>query len=526
MVLRSGRIFHRVFPHNSQNPEQSQLEKDDGEQPERAIPRTQYDLLKHLDKTPARISILELLQRSTSHQAALMEYLQKVMVNEDLPVEKISTVLTPTDTQPAIMFHNYELAPREARKYALCISIKINGVSINPCLVDTGASINVISMSTLQLCGVDEEQIRPSSITVTAYDNSKRPPQGMIILKAELGPMSIPTEFYILDMDPTFKAILGRPYIEAMDAVPSTNHQCLKFPYNGRIIKVVSTPVLHTVDAINTSLPSVWPSHRPILSLLDVRDPSHVPLASKEPVRATTTSCLPFHSKGWEIMRNIGYQQGKGLGAQLQGMLKPPKEIRPNRRFGLGFKGPFKADWKPLMWTLSNHFNRGPVVQMGDHPRETYGESHAVYLAEKCPRITKRGKIKDPECEWNKWFDIRDISVTLERMFSSPQPEGPPLIPEISENITTLAKVPNYHRPRQKDPVMDRSSFVLNIVVDGSLAAIFSIHSSQPLLTGAGILMRGLLGGGMVEVEGILRGLWRIRGLEGGGGNVVEVGRA
>jgi len=46
------------------------------------------------------------------------------------------------------------------------------------------------------------------------------------------------------------------------------------------------------------------------------------------------------------------------------------------------------------------------------------------------------------------------------------------------------------------------------------------------VMTGAGILMRGLLGGGMVEVEGILRGLWRIRGLEGGGGNVVEVGRA
>lgn len=36
--------------------------------------------------------------------------------------------------------------------------------------------------------------------------------------------------------------ILGRPWIHAMKAVPSTYHQCLKYPYNGTEITIPGDP--------------------------------------------------------------------------------------------------------------------------------------------------------------------------------------------------------------------------------------------------------------------------------------------
>ena len=50
------------------------------------VPGTQYDILKHLDLTFAKISILELIKRSQTHQDALRAFLQRVMVSEDMNV--------------------------------------------------------------------------------------------------------------------------------------------------------------------------------------------------------------------------------------------------------------------------------------------------------------------------------------------------------------------------------------------------------------------------------------------------------
>jgi hypothetical protein len=44
-----------------------------------------------------------------------------------------------------------------------------------------------------------------------------------------LGPKVVPAEFVVLDTETPYNAILGRPWISAMGAVPSTVHQKLKY---------------------------------------------------------------------------------------------------------------------------------------------------------------------------------------------------------------------------------------------------------------------------------------------------------
>ncbi|MQL77159.1 hypothetical protein Taro_009567 [Colocasia esculenta] len=287
---------------------------------------THYDILKHLDHVPAKISILELIKKSKECQEALRDFLQKVVVNEDMLADKLPSALAMVTRGPAITFAESELAPPEARRLPLCVILVINHVAVGAALVDTGASINVCPLSTLRACDLSEGMLRPTPTTIAAYDNSRRSCHGMVTVQAELGPLAVTVDFYVLDIDPMFKAILGRPWLEALGAVPSTAHQCLKFPFQGRIIKVKSIATTHSVDAIhNTHLPTVWPANKPVVSVLDINYPWSYSFQSKREVNLAQVHAIkrkePLSTKGLQIMMKLGYEEGKGLGTELQGIV-------------------------------------------------------------------------------------------------------------------------------------------------------------------------------------------------------------
>lgn len=50
----------------------------------------------------------------------------------------------------------------------------------------------------------------------------------------------MPVEFHVINLEASFKLILGRRWIEQTKCVPSVYHQCIKFPYQGKIYRVFS----------------------------------------------------------------------------------------------------------------------------------------------------------------------------------------------------------------------------------------------------------------------------------------------
>src|SRR5262249_35480668 len=217
LALRSGRFFHRRYP-QTQQPQANTAEPTEAEEE----PTSMYDLLKQLDQTPAKITILDLIRRSRSHQEEMYKFLQRVMVDESLPPERIIGALLTFHNGPLITFSDEELAPRELRTLPLCIVFAFNGTLVDSTLIDTRASVNVCPLSTMRLCGISESEMKPTSTTVAAYDNTRRPCHGTIDIKLELGPLVIPATFFIVDIDPAYKAILGRTFLSATGAVPST----------------------------------------------------------------------------------------------------------------------------------------------------------------------------------------------------------------------------------------------------------------------------------------------------------------
>jgi len=74
--------------------------------------------------------------------------------------------------------------------------------------------------------------------------------RGAVKLYLRLGPAIMMTHFVIMDIIPTFKAILGRTWVEQTLGVSSTLHQSYNFPHNGKILKVKSLPQVEFVDMV------------------------------------------------------------------------------------------------------------------------------------------------------------------------------------------------------------------------------------------------------------------------------------
>ena len=63
-------------------------------------------------------------------------------------------------------------------------------------------------------------------------------PVGRVTVKVQAGTVSSPTQFWVLNSCSPYNAILERPWLHKMKAVPSTLHQRLKFPTPEGIMEV------------------------------------------------------------------------------------------------------------------------------------------------------------------------------------------------------------------------------------------------------------------------------------------------
>ena len=57
---------------------------------------------------------------------------------------------------------------------------------------------------------------------VRAFDGTKREVLGNIELPIQVGPCTFNSEFIVMDINPSYNCLLGRPWIHMAGAVPST----------------------------------------------------------------------------------------------------------------------------------------------------------------------------------------------------------------------------------------------------------------------------------------------------------------
>ncbi|PKI65348.1 hypothetical protein CRG98_014263 [Punica granatum] len=206
----------------------------------KVIKASKYKVVEQMGKSPAHISLLALLLSSKPHWNALLKILTAAQDPKDTAPNRIEETVNSIFSN-RISFADDEL-PSESQGHLRAVHIvcKCNNHVVGRVMIDKGSALNVCPVSTLKQMNVDMSRIRASKTTVQAFDGSRREVNGEIDLLIDVGPCSFSVTFQVLEIPNAFSLLLGRPWIHAADAVPSSLHQKLKFFVQGKLITVNS----------------------------------------------------------------------------------------------------------------------------------------------------------------------------------------------------------------------------------------------------------------------------------------------
>ena len=96
---------------------------------------------------------------------------------------------------------------------SLSLAASINQIPIKRALVDTGASVNLIPLSTLQVAKISERKIQGCSMEVTGFGRRGEYTAGHIQLWLKVGPIASLAHFHVVRMEVSYHVLLGRPWL-------------------------------------------------------------------------------------------------------------------------------------------------------------------------------------------------------------------------------------------------------------------------------------------------------------------------
>ncbi|XP_070001989.1 uncharacterized protein [Nicotiana sylvestris] len=121
---------------------------------------------------------------------------------------------------------------------ALYLTVKCGDSVVTQVLVDNGSSANICPLATLNKLQVVDERIHKYSICVQGFDGGGKDSVGDIVLEVTIGTVEFTMEFHVLSVAVLYNLLLGRPWIHAAKAVPSTLHQMVMFEWDRQEIIV------------------------------------------------------------------------------------------------------------------------------------------------------------------------------------------------------------------------------------------------------------------------------------------------
>jgi len=156
------------------------------------IQQSEFKVIEQLNKTLARVSLLELLMNSETHRALLVNIFNEVHITQDISVEGFEGIINNITANNYLTFVDEEiLVEGRGHNRALHVSIKCLDHIVAKVLIDNGSSLNVMPMATLDKLLFNASHLRPSSMVVRAFDGSRRDVKGRLIFQFRLDLTSI-----------------------------------------------------------------------------------------------------------------------------------------------------------------------------------------------------------------------------------------------------------------------------------------------------------------------------------------------
>ncbi|XP_038704656.1 uncharacterized protein LOC120014086 [Tripterygium wilfordii] len=122
---------------------------------------------------------------------------------------------------------------------ALVLTLQVANINLKRILIDNGSSANVLFLAAYKGMGLDETLILRKSMALIGFNGEVSHSVGEVVLPIYAPGLNKQTRFSIVDSPSAYNAILGRPWLHAIRAVPSTYHQILRYPTNNGVREIL-----------------------------------------------------------------------------------------------------------------------------------------------------------------------------------------------------------------------------------------------------------------------------------------------
>ena len=163
--------------------------------PQKWKPKSQFNLIDQLGKTPAQIYILEFLRISPAHKDILDKTMLESLVPKDIDVNQFETMVGYLTTPHHVTFSNQDYSsPKTNHNDALHIETFVHKHKVRRILVDGGVGLNICSLKLVKALGFSDACVDPTkSIVIKAYDDEERSSRGVISLPIRVGLVIVDT---------------------------------------------------------------------------------------------------------------------------------------------------------------------------------------------------------------------------------------------------------------------------------------------------------------------------------------------
>ncbi|CAL5390120.1 unnamed protein product [Camellia sinensis] len=106
---------------------------------------------------------------------------------------------------------------------SLVISLEVGGHLVDRILVDLGSTVDIMYINLFKMLKLKLEDLKPTSTVLHGFNEVSVQPMEVVTLPIYVEPVTVQTQFLVIDVSSTYNAIVGRPWLHKTRAVPSTS---------------------------------------------------------------------------------------------------------------------------------------------------------------------------------------------------------------------------------------------------------------------------------------------------------------
>ena len=106
-------------------------------------------------------------------------------------------------------------------------------------IVDQGSTVEIMYHDLYKGLNLKSEDLTPYSYPLVSFEGKLIIPKGQIRLPVQTSSEVVEVDFIVVDAYSPYTAIVARPWLHTLEAVSSTLHQNIKYPFKGQIKEIL-----------------------------------------------------------------------------------------------------------------------------------------------------------------------------------------------------------------------------------------------------------------------------------------------